>query len=134
MSLRSLTVAMLAIASLAGCAGMSPPSADRLATLPVVTFPDTPPSGDFILKLPGGKPIPSRVAIEGTALASGAEHTLSVTLPRDLYIHRRWVSEDRQNWRPFHDVLNVEMSLSLPSDEFPKPGEMKLRIDRRDAK
>lgn len=124
----------LVLASLAGCASLSAPSPEKLASLPVVTFPATPPAGDFILRLPAGQPIPSKVIIEGSALASGAEQTLEVTLPRDLYIHRRWVSEDGKTWKPLRDVLNVELALSLPSDEFPKPGEIRLRVDRREPK
>lgn len=133
MQLRSLA-AGIALVSLTGCAGLFPPSAATLASLPVVTFPDTPPVGDFVFRLPAGKPIPSRVAIQGTALATGAEQTLVVTLPRDLYVHKRWVSEDGKNWKPLGDALAIELSLSLPSDEHPKPGEMILRINRKDAK
>lgn len=124
---------LLALA-LSGCAGLVPPSADRLAALPVVTYPDPPPAGGFVYKLPAGKPIPSRVAIEGTALASGAEQTLAVTLPRDLYIHQRWLSEDGKTWRYLSDVYAIDLRLSLPSDEHPKPGEMVLTIDRKDSK
>lgn len=132
MPLRPLAAA-LALASLAGCASLFPPSAADLAALPVVTFPDPPPAGDFVFKLPAGKPIPSRVAIEGNALAGSAEQTLNVTLPRDLYVHRRWISDDGKNWKPLGEVLSIGLSLSLPSDEHPKPGEMIVRIDRKDA-
>lgn len=124
--------ALLALAlALTGCAGLVPPSADRLAALPVVTYPEAPPAGDFVYRLPAGKPIPSRVAIVGTALASGAEQTLSVTLPRDLYIHKRWLSEDGRTWRHLGDVYAIDLRLSLPSDEHPRPGEMVLTIDRK---
>lgn len=133
MPLRLLTAALV-LASLTGCASLFPPSPDALARLPVVSFPDAAPAGDFVYRLPAGKPIPSRVAIEGTALASGAEQTLAVTLSRDLYVHKRWVSEDGKTWKPLGDALAIQLSLSLPSDEHPKPGEMILRIDRKDAK
>lgn len=122
-----------ALATLTGCASLFPPSPDTLARLPVVTFPQAPPAGDFVFRLPAGKPIPTRIAIEGTALASGAEQNLSVTLPHDLYIHKRWVSEDGKNWKRLGDALAIQMSVSLPSDEHPKPGEIVLRIDRKDA-
>ncbi|MDP1613085.1 MAG: hypothetical protein Q8M11_18680 [Sulfuritalea sp.] len=36
----------------------------------------------------------TQVVIEGSALASGAAQTRNVTLPRDLYVYRDWVSED----------------------------------------
>lgn len=130
---RSPIAAALTLAALTGCASLFPPSPDALARLPVVTFPQAPPAGDFVFKLPAGKSIPTRVAIEGSALATGAEQNLSVTLPRDLYIHKRWVSEDGKTWRPVNDALAIQMSLSLPSDEHPEPGEIVLRVDRKEA-
>lgn len=131
--LRPLAVG-LALLSLGGCASLFPPSAASLAKLPVVSFPNTPGPGDFVYKLPAGQPITARVAIEGSALASGAEQTLAVTLPRDLYIHQRWVSEDGTNWQRLGDLLAIHLALSLPSDEHPKPGEILLRIERKDGK
>lgn len=135
--LRSSIAAVLgltfALAALTGCANLFPPRPDALARLPVVTFPQAPPAGDFIFKLPAGKPIPTRIAIEGSALASSAEQNLSVTLPHDLYIHNRWLSEDGKTWKPVNDTLAIQIHLSLPSDEHPRPGEMILRIDRKAA-
>lgn len=123
---------MLFALSLTGCASMFPPSADRLASLPIVEFPDQPPAGDFILKLPAGKPIPTRVSIEGSLLAAGTEQALTTSLAKDLYVHKRWVSEDGKTWKAAGDMLTVAMSLSLPSYEHPKPGEMVLRVNRKE--
>jgi hypothetical protein len=120
----------LAVVTLSGCATMAPPSAEKLANLPVVEFPAAPPEGEFILRLPAGKPIPTRVLIDGTALASSADQTLSVTLPGDLYVHRRWVSADGKTWKPLKEMLDIRVALSLPSDEHPKPGELRLSVDR----
>ena len=127
---RSLVVG-LSLVSLSGCASLFPPSSEALARLPVVTFPETPPAGDFVFRLTAGKPIAARAVIAGSALASGADQTLEVTLPRDLYVHQRWNSDDGQHWKPLHDALAVNLSLSLPSDEHPKPGELRLTIDRK---
>lgn len=66
---RTLAILPL-IASLTACAGLSAPSPERLAALPVVTYPDAPPAGDFVYKLPAGKAIASRVAIQGPASCS----------------------------------------------------------------
>ena len=120
----------LAALSLAGCATMFPPSQEKMASLPVVEFPATPPAGEFIFKLPKGKPIPGRVIIEGTALASGADQTLNATLPGDLYIYRNWVSEDGKSWKPANEVIDVRISISLPSDAHPKPGEIRVTVDK----
>jgi hypothetical protein len=125
-------LALLGIAalSLAGCASMLPPSQEKLATLPVVEFPATPPAGEFIFKLPKGKPIPTHVIIEGTALASGADQTLNATLPNDLYIYGRWISEDGKTWKPAKDVIDVRIAVSLPSDAHPKPGEIRVTVNK----
>ena len=125
--------ALIAVLNLSGCAGLSRPSAEQLAALPTVEFPNTPPAGDFILKLPGGKPIATQVVIEGSALASGASQTLNATLPRDLYVYRDWVSEDGKNWKPAGDLLRIEVAVTLPSHEHPKPGVIRVKVDRKDA-
>lgn len=124
-----LAIAGLAAIALSGCAAMLPPPADTLARLPVVEFPATPPAGDFILKLPAGKPIPTRVIIEGSALASGADQTLNATLPNDLYVHRGWVSLDRRTWKHGREALDIRIAVSLPSDEHPRPGEIRVTVD-----
>jgi len=120
----------LAVLALSGCATMSPPSQDKLATLPIVEFPAAPPAGEFILKLPKGKPIPTRVVIEGSALASGADQTLDATLPGDLYLYGRWISEDGKTWKPAKDVIDVRVAVSLPSDAHPKPGEIRVTVNK----
>jgi hypothetical protein len=125
-------LALLGIAalSLTGCASMLPPSQEKLASLPVVEFPAAPPAGEFIFKLPKGKPIPTHVIIEGTALASGADQTLNATLPNDLYIYGKWISEDGKTWKPAKDVIDVRIAVSLPSDAHPKPGEIRVTVNK----
>lgn len=134
MTLRNLpALAGLAVLALSGCAGLSRPSAEQLAAMPVVEFPNPPPAGDFILKLPGGKPIPTQVIIEGTALSSGAQQTLNASLPHDLYVYRDLVSEDGKNWKPGTDVINIGVTIHVPSHEHPKPGEIRVKVDRKNA-
>lgn len=120
----------LAVLALAGCASMVPPSSEKLSSLPVVEFPAKPPSGEFIFKLPKGQPIPTHVIIEGTALASGDEKTLTATLPTDLYIYGKWISEDGRNWKPAKDVIDIRVALSLPSDVHPQPGEIRVTVNK----
>jgi len=124
---RSLCLLALVIS---GCASLSAPPAEMLAQLPVVEFPAPPPAGDFVYKLPAGKPIPTRMAIEGDLLSSPVEQVLTTTLKQDLYIHKRWVSEDGTHWRRASEVVTVNLALALPSDEHPKPGEVVLSVNR----
>jgi len=115
--------------TLAGCAGL--PSAEKLAALPVVTYPDKPPAGDFVYKLPAGKPIDLRILADGSLLASSVDQKVSASLARDLYLHKRWASEDGRVWREANQLVGVKLSITLPSYEAPGPGEMHLSVDRR---
>mgnify|MGYP001572869096 CR=1 FL=1 len=126
--------AMAALALTSGCASLGVPPADRIARLPVVTFPEPPATSEFVLKLPAGQPIPTHVSITGSALASTARHTLDVTLPKDLYVYRDWVSDDGRTWRRSRSELSFRMALHLPSTEWPRAGELSLMIDRASAK
>lgn len=126
-----VAISALLLGSLTGCACLTQPSAEKMAELPVVTYPNPGPGGDFIYKFPAKTPITTHVAIQGTALASTAEQNLTVTLPHDLYVHKKWVSEDMKTWRAADDVLAISLNAKLPSDENPKPGEIVLTVDRK---
>lgn len=121
------------LASLSGCCSLIhiPPSAEDLARLPVVEFPDTPPAGDFILKLPKGKPIPVQVSVKGSLLSESVEDTLHATIKRDLFVHKEWASWDGKNWEIATDLVGVDLRLALPSYEHPKPGEIALQVDQK---
>jgi len=125
-----LSLSALALLMLSGCASMMPPSPEKLASLPVVEFPAAPPAGEFILKLPKGKPIPTHVVIDGTALASGADQTITATLPDDIYLYGKWLSEDGRTWKPAQDAIAVHVAVSLPSNAHPKPGEIRVTVDK----
>lgn len=132
---RSL-VACSAFAILSGCAALTPPpTADKIASLPVVEVGHKPPQGtadgEFIFKIPGGKPIPTQVSIDGTALSSGAQQVLNTTVPRDLYVYKTWVSEDGRNWKRANEVFEVKGKMMLPSPESPLGGEIQLTVDRK---
>ena len=73
---------MNASALMTGCASLGPPSADRIASLPLVTFPEPPTTEDFVLKLPAGQPIPTNVSITGIARPPRrVEHGPKLTRP-----------------------------------------------------
>jgi hypothetical protein len=121
----------LTVLSLSGCATMTQPAPEKLASLPVVEFPAAPATDEYILKIPAGKPIPTRVVIEGSALTRGADQSLDVTLPRDLYLYRQWVSDDGKSWRAGQDEMEIRVTVLLPSHERPEPGEIRVKVDRK---
>ncbi len=124
-------MSVLAVLALNGCAGSLPPSAESLNALPVVSYPDAPPTGDFIYKLPAGKPIDVRVLVDGNALMDKVEQTVSGQLRKDLYLYKRWASEDRTHWVKANELIGVHVRMTLPSYEAPRPGELHLTVTRR---
>lgn len=130
--IQSLVIPSLVV--LTGCAGLAPPSAEKLAALPVVTYPDKPAAGDFVYKLPAGKPIDVRILADGTALATGADQKVSASLAHDLYLHKNWASEDGKTWLAADKLIGVKLTLTLPSYETPGPGEMHLTVNHNPAK
>lgn len=118
---------------LAGCAVLSPPpSGDTLSALPLVVYPATPPQGgDYVYKLPAGVPLDLRIRVDGDALATRAEQTLSAPLARDLYLYKRWASEDARRWVDARELIGVNLDLRLPSYETPGPGAMHLSVARK---
>ncbi|MCB1875488.1 MAG: hypothetical protein KDH88_05880 [Chromatiales bacterium] len=126
-----LALTIAAGLTLSACAGLQNAPPDAIASLPVVTFPAKPASEDFVYKLPGGQAIPALVIIDGSALASGAEQTLAVTLPADLYLYKQWASDDGVHWHQANEMIDVALRLSLPSDANPGPGEIHLTVNRK---
>lgn len=118
--------------ALGGCAGMVPPSPDALAKLPVVTYPDKPTgNGDYVYKLPAGQRIDVRLLADGSALTVGADQTISTRLGRDLYLHKRWASEDGKRWVDAQELIGVNLTLRLPGYDTPGPGELHLSVNRK---
>lgn len=127
----SHTLAVLALSVLTGCAGLTPPAADKLAALPVVSYPDAPSHGDYVYKLPAGQPIAVRVRADGSALAAPVEREVSAALAHDLYLYRDWASEDGRTWQRADRLVGVNLSITLPSYETPGPGSIHLTVDRK---
>lgn len=121
-----------ALSSLSGCA--SAPSAQQLAGLPTVTYPDKPTTPDFIYKLPAGVPIDMRILADGSLLAAGIDQTVSARLKRDLYLHKEWASEDGQTWLRGDKLVGVNLIVTLPSWQKPGPGELHMSLERKAEK
>jgi len=124
--------AISSLLALSGCAGLTQPPTDKLTAMPVVTYPDQPPAGDYVYKLPAGKPIDMRILVDGSALVSKVDSTVSASLARDIYLYKRWASEDGRTWQMADKLLGVNLTVSLPSHETPGPGEMHLTVNRMD--
>lgn len=127
---RVLAYTLPILAALSGCA-LTPPSADKLAAMPLITYPDKPSSADYVYKLPAGKPLDVNVRAEGSALSAPVDQKISASLVRDLYLHKHWASEDGKHWKSADKLIGVNLRISLPSYEAPGPGEMYLKVERK---
>jgi hypothetical protein len=127
--IRKLIAALAVSCAITGCASLAAPSEEKLSSLPLVTYPEAPPQGDFVYRLPAGKPIEMRVIVEGNALTERADYTLNTWLRRDIYLHKKWASEDGRHWVDARSLVGANLSVSLPSYETPQPGEMKLTVN-----
>lgn len=120
--------------TLGGCASLGKPSDEKIAALPVVELGGTPPAGEFVFKIPGGRPIPVRVTLDGSALKTNVEQTINTSVPADIYLYKQWVSEDGRQWKPASDVFDVHADILLPSGESPKGGDIHLTVDRKTSR
>lgn len=120
-----------ALAALTGCAGLIPPPPDKLAAMPVITYPDKPGVGDYVYKLPAGKTIDMYIRADGSALAAPVAQSLGASLARDLYLHKDWASEDGRTWVRADKLIGIQFDIVLPSWESPGPGKLHLTVDRK---
>ena len=114
-----------------GCGSLQP-SAAELANLPVVQFGEPVPQGkDYILFFPADKPIPANVAIKGTIFAKEAEQRLEVTLRRDIYAYKEWLSYDRVTWHNGQQTIKTDVRIQLPGYRHPEPGIIRIQMDEK---
>ncbi len=125
---RTIVLAIMASLAISACAGV--PTSSELAQVPMVTFGEKIPANqDFILLFPAGQPISTDVQIVGTLLQQQASDQLTVTLKRDIYAYKNWVSFDGKNWIEAREALAVRFDVKLPGPKHPQPGYIRVAID-----
>jgi len=126
MKLLSHAVIVVAGLSLFGCASLVPPKAEDMAQVPKVRFGDSAPAGkEFVAYFPAGTQLPVVASVEGTLLDQKAKAVLHVTLNRDVYVFKQWVSFDGKSWVSGQDVVGSKFEIKLPGVEDGKnPGAM----------
>lgn len=108
------TALVLVSLTTAACAGLAPTTAE-MAQVPKVRFGDPAPAGqEFVAFFPAGTPLPVIAAIDGSLLDRSARSELHVTLKRDVYVFRRWLSFDGKTWLRSDDVVDSRFEIKLP--------------------
>ncbi len=116
--------------ALSACAGLSSPSADEIARLPVVRYGQAAPAdGNFVLLYPAGANLPVNAKVVGTLFEKEDEATLNVRLKQDIYTYRDQISFDGKNWSNGQGKVGGKIWLALPGDKEGKrdarsPGEL----------
>jgi hypothetical protein len=116
---------------LTGCASTAP-TTDKLVGVKTITFGDSAPKDeDFILYFPAGKPIPTRVVIDGNLLEQPAKDELIVQLKKDIYAYKQWISYDGKHWQHGRDVMRVGFKLKVPGPKHPEAGLIRVRVSEK---
>ncbi len=117
---------------LGGCASMSPPQNAELERLPVVAYGDpVPADGDFILHFPAGVAIDTPVTFEGNLFQQAATARLAVKPAKDIYVHKQWMSYDRQHWVDANDRIEFKVEVVVPGYTHPEPGYVRLEMNAK---
>lgn len=122
---------LAATATLAGCAGLVPPSADTMAKMPVVRYGETAPAGgEYVLLYPAGAPLPVVASVSGSLLSKPGQARMEVATNRDVYVYQHWLSFDGKNWTAANNAVGGEFAITLPGEKDSKaPGTMSARFD-----
>ena len=116
MSKINYPVLLSAVLSMAGCAGVATPNAQNLAQVPVVKFGEAA-QGDHITLYPAGASLPVTTSVKGTLLEKTDQSTLNVTLKKDLYLYKNWVSFDGKNWMVGNKAVTGNVLMTLPGEK-----------------
>jgi hypothetical protein len=125
--MRTLCLA-LAVLAVSGCAAMRPPSAEAMASLPILEIGQPTPAGhEYILHLQAGRPAPFTLEVTGDALMAPGSSTTSVAPRQDVYLYKQWASLDGKTWHRSHDLFATSVSLGLD----PGGGKVVVGFERK---
>lgn len=131
MKLLQQVVVAVAGLSMIGCASWMAPSEKEMAQVPTVRFGDMAPAGkEFVVLFPAGTPLPIVASASGTLMDKADKATLNVTLKRDVYVYRHWVSFDGKTWQYGRHAISGKFEFKLPGVENGNnPGAIGVEFD-----
>lgn len=131
MNRMSLAALAVAASTLGACASMVPPSAQDMASVPVIRYGEDAPAGkEYILLYPAGARLPVVASVGGSLLTKPAQATLEVATNRDVYVYRQWVSFDGRAWKAADDAIDAEFVIEVPGEKDSRSaGAMSARFD-----
>ena len=125
--------ALVAVLVVAGCATVSPPWYEQLKSYPLIRLGDQKPAdGKYILHLPAGEPVPTKVIIKGSVFREQEAQEVYATPKRDIYFYEKWISFDRSTWTRARETLDIGWDVTIPGHGNPEPGTILIKVDRKE--
>lgn len=130
---RSVVAVAAAFSLLAGgCATVPVSWQEQLKTYPLVELGEEPPAdGNYVVHLPEGKPVPTKIYLEGDLFRQDTVQEVNATLKRDIYFYKDWMSFDMKNWRKKRQTLDIDFEVEIPGYKNPQPGYLKIQVNER---
>lgn len=127
---------LVAAFALPACSTLIGPSAGEIARLPVVSYGQPAPDGEFVLRYPAGTDLPVNASVGGTLMAEPVQSTMKVRVKQDVYVYKNQVSFDGKEWSPTSSKIGGEFRISPPGMKDGKfdpqaPGEMSAEFNSR---
>ncbi len=135
-----LLVVCLAATALVGCAvvnvvkpstwvgpkGYFGPTSRLIEQVPTVQIgAQTPKQEDYIVFIPAGKEFPLSFVTDGSLFSKRVVSTAMVSLSRNLYIYKQYISLDGKSWSKSENVLKVDVNGGVVAEG----GKVDLKID-----
>jgi hypothetical protein len=119
------STAILAM-SITGCSSMLPPSENEMANLPRVEIGSGKPAAqEYVLHIPAHQSFPVKLVIDGKMLRKKAEADTQVSLRREIYLYKHWLSYDGKKWLPSDKEIDFAINMGLDGDG----GNIHLAVD-----
>jgi hypothetical protein len=131
MKLARILIAVATCAALSACAGL-PPKPEELAKVPHIQFGQPLPQGnDYVLHFPAGAVLPVAAAVEGNLFENGDQANMHVTLKRDVYAYRQFVSFDGVNWKLYLNLIDIRLELQIPQKDGGNAGIVRVKVNQK---
>ena len=129
-----LPTIMIVITSviLAACAGLNGPNTRELAQAQRFEVGQPLPEGDnFILHFPAGTPLPVATKVSGNLFEQEAQSMAHVTLKRDIYTFRQFVSWDGKKWQRSDNLIGINLELQIPPKDGGNAGLLHVKLNQK---
>lgn len=114
---RKTLLATITLLAVSGCASVQPPSRAEMAALPMVEIGSgKPPTEGYVLHIPADHPFPVKLVIDGQMLKKRSAADTQVSLRRDVYLYKHWLSYDSKTWIRSDQEVDFVVNVGLDGD------------------